>query len=273
MLRKVAPVKPVAPYLGGKFKLAKTLTAQIEQIPHECYAEPFIGMGGVFFRRKSKPKAEFINDRNGEIANLFRILQRHYQPFIDILKFQICSRAEFDRLRAVDHASLTDLERAARFLYLQRTTFSGRLQSRTFGTTTERDCRFNMIKIKPMLEEVHERLSGVTIENLDWLDFINCYDRPYTLFYLDPPYFGNENDYGKGLFNREQFAIMAERLAQIKGHFILSINDRPQIRDLFSNFHIQEATCTYSIDRNNKSYQARELIISNSPLKKGEGFT
>jgi len=262
MLQIVEPVKPVAPYIGGKIKLAKRLCHLIEQIPHECYAEPFIGMGGVFFRRNRKPKAEIINDRNGEITNLFRILQRHYQPFIDLLKFQISSRAEFDRLKAIDPTSLTDLERAARFLYLQRASFGGKLRSRVFGVANERPARFDLTKLAPMLEAVHQRLSSVIIENLDWLDFINRYDRPETLFYLDPPYWGCENDYGKGMFDRGNFIMMARALARLKGSFILSINDTPQIRELFSSFHITEANLTYSVGRSNSTH-AKELIISN----------
>jgi len=262
MLQYVDAVKPIAPYIGGKIKLASRICHLIEKIPHSTYAEPFIGMGGVFFRRSSKPKCEVINDRNGEIANLFRILQRHYQPFVDMMKFQIYSRSEFDRLKAIDPATLTDLERAARFLYLQRASFGGKLRHQTFGVSLCLSARFDMTRLAPMLEAVHQRLSCVTIENLDWLDFINRYDREDTLFYLDPPYWGCENDYGKNLFNRDQFALMAERLAPIKGHFILSINDRPQLRDLFGSFHIMEASPTYSINRDNSS-PAKELIISN----------
>jgi len=263
MLQLVDAVKPVAPYIGGKIKLAKHLCHLIEQTPHNCYAEPFVGMGGVFFRRTKAPSCEIINDRNGEIANLFRILQRHYQPFADMLKFQISSRAEFDRLKAIDPATLTDLERAARFVYLQRTCFGGKLCHQTFGVSLQLPARFDTTKLKPMLEAVHQRLSCVTIENLDWIDFITRYDRPSTLFYLDPPYFGNESDYGKGLFNRDQFALMAERLAQIKGKFIFSINDTPQIRELFSHFHIKQVKLTYSCSRDN-SAPAKELIISNA---------
>jgi hypothetical protein len=58
----VNPVRPVAGYIGGKRNLAKRLTALIETIPHNCYAEPFVGMGGVFLRRRSRPPAEIIND-------------------------------------------------------------------------------------------------------------------------------------------------------------------------------------------------------------------
>lgn len=58
----VAPSKPAAPYIGGKKRLGGQLTELIGAIPHVTYAEAFVGMGGVFFRRKSKPKAEVIND-------------------------------------------------------------------------------------------------------------------------------------------------------------------------------------------------------------------
>jgi D12 class N6 adenine-specific DNA methyltransferase len=88
--------------------------ARIAAVPHRTYAEPFVGMGGIFFRRRGRPKAEVINDRNGEVANLFRILQRHYPQFIDTLRYQITSRREFERLKASDPATLTDLERAGR---------------------------------------------------------------------------------------------------------------------------------------------------------------
>lgn len=78
-------------------------------------------MGGIFLRRQSRPSSEMINDRARDVANLFRILQRHYPQFLEILRFQLTVRAEFERLVATDPDTLTDLERAARFLYLQRT--------------------------------------------------------------------------------------------------------------------------------------------------------
>lgn len=111
-----------------------------------------------------------------------------------------------------------------------------------------------------MLEEVHERLAGVTIENRDWLDFIDRYDRPGTLFYLDPPYWGCEDDYGKLLFDRTQFAAIAERLARIKGSFILSINDVPEIRELFGRFELTEVGLNYTIG-SGRGVHAKELIV------------
>lgn len=257
----VAPVRPVAGYIGGKRALAARVIERIEAVPHRTYAEPFVGMGGIFFRRKAAPPAEVINDRNGEVANLFRILQRHYPQFMDTLKFQLSGRREFERLKASDPATLTDLERAGRFLYLQRLAFGGKVASQNFGVDPRSGAGFNLTRLEPLLADVHERLAGVTIECLDWLAFIDRYDRPETLFYLDPPYFGSEGDYGKALFSRDQFETMAARLAKLKGRFILSINDVPAVRTTFAGFQMEEVGLRYSVG-GGKGTAARELVIS-----------
>ena len=88
----VAPVRPVAPYLGGKRGLAKTISERIKSVPHTTYVEPFVGMGGVFLRRPFRAKGEVINDLNRDVANLFRILQRHYVALMDMLRWQVTSR-------------------------------------------------------------------------------------------------------------------------------------------------------------------------------------
>ena len=258
----VKPSRPAAAYVGAKSKLAGRLCSLIDQVPHKLYAEPFCGMGKVFFSRTSIPKAEVINDRSGDIANFFRILQRHYPQFMDTLKFQITSRREFERLKSCEPATLTDLERAARFIYLQKTCFGGKVIGRSFGTEYDRGGRFNLLKLAPILEDLHERLAGVAIENLDWLAFIDRYDRAETLFYLDPPYWGTEHYYGKSLFDRDQFPIIAERLKRLKGRFIMSINDVPEIRDLFADFKMIEVDLTYSLG-SDKAHKAKELIITN----------
>ncbi|CUH68711.1 Modification methylase DpnIIA [Thalassovita gelatinovora] len=260
-MRKVPPAVPVAPWLGGKKALSDKIIARIEAIPHRAYVEPFVGMGGVFLRRTWQPKLEVANDLNGEITNLFRILQRHYPQLMEVMKYQITSRREFERLRSTDPATLTDLERAARFLYLQRLAFGGKLGG-VFGVAKERGARFSLSRIEPLLMSAHERLDGVVFESLDWADVIARYDAPETLFYLDPPYWGGESDYGKGMFDRAQFTAMADVLRQISGAFILSINDVPDIRAAFDGFHIEEVRLKYTVSQG-AAKEARELIISN----------
>ena len=262
-IREVEPVKPVAAYLGGKRSLAKRIIARIEAIEHTTYAEPFVGMGGVFLRRRRAARAEVINDRNRDIATFFRILQRHYVPFMDTIRFQITTRSEFERLVRTDPETLTDLERAARFLYLQRTAFGGKPSGRNFGVSPGMPARFDITKLGPMLEDLHNRLSGVVIECLPYATFITRYDRPDTLFYLDPPYYGSEGDYGRDLFERDDFARLATLLADLKGRFILSLNDRPEVREMFSGFTIEPVETSYTVAARAKSRgKVGELIVS-----------
>ena len=264
-MESITAVDPVAPYVGGKRNLAKRLIPLIEAIAHTTYAEPFVGMGGVFFRRTERPKAEIINDAGRDVATFFRILQRHYVPFMEMMRFQLTTRTEFERLAATDPTTLTDLERAARFLYLQRTAFGGKVMGRTFGVDRGRPGRFDMLKLGPMLEAVHERLSGVVVECLDFEAFITRYDRPATLFYIDPPYWGTEGYYDAP-FTRDDFGRLKAALTDLQGRFILSINDRPEVREMFQEFEIVTATTTYSVGKDNAT-KAGELIISNGPLK------
>lgn len=267
-MQNVRPAAPVAPWMGGKKKLSSTIIDRIQRLPHKTYVEPFVGMGGVFLRRGFRPRLEVANDLNGEIVNLFRILQRHHQQLMDVMRFQLASRAEFERLRQTDPATLTDLERAARFLYLQRLAFGGQVKG-VFGVAPEHAPRFSLARLEPILEAAHERLDGVVFECLDWADLIPRYDTAETLFYLDPPYHGGEADYGKGLFAREDFARMAELLAGIRGTFILSINDTPEIREIFAAFVMDELRITYTVGRAAPRGKSGELLISNREVPAG----
>lgn len=243
----VRPALPVAPYLGGKRNLAGRLSRLIATIPHETYVEPFIGMGGVFFRRTVKARSEVINDISGDVTTLFRILQRHYESFLQELRWRLSSRAEYERLLREDPDTLTDLERAARFLYLQRLAFGGKVAGRTFGVDRRSPARFDMAKLPSLLADAHERLSGVVIERLPYGDLIRRYDGPATLFYLDPPYWNCERDYGDGVFGREDHSRLADQLSGISGQFVLSINDTPGAREVYGRFDIEEVETTYTI--------------------------
>lgn len=109
------PVRPAAGYIGGKKQLARRIIERIETIPHDTHAEPFAGMGGVFFQRRFAPPGEVLNDRPGDVATFFRVLQRHYVPFMEMLRWQITSRREFERLKASDPATL--MLRAVPFVF------------------------------------------------------------------------------------------------------------------------------------------------------------
>lgn len=262
--RPVAPARPAAAYIGGKRRLAETIVRWIDSVPHSVYAEPFVGMGGVFLRRTRAPRAEIINDISRDVATLFRILQRHYPQFMEVLKFQLTSRREFERLISTDPDTLTDLERAARFLYLQRLAFGGKVAGRNFGVDRRASGGFNVMTLGPLLEEIHERLAGITIECLPWRDFVRRYDGDGVLFYLDPPYWNSEDDYGEGRFSRADFVALAAELAGVRGRFILSINDVPETRELFGAFAIEPVQTRYTITGGQWA-DAREILVLGPP--------
>lgn len=255
-------IAPLAPYLGGKFRLSKRIINKIEQIPHKIYAEPFVGMGGIFLRRTQIPKAEIINDINGELVNLYRIVRRYPNTLYKETEFLFASRQEFERLLKTPPETLTDIERAARFLYLQNQAFGGKVTGQAFGVSIDRPARFDFVKLNDRIRAVGGRLASVTIERQDFETFIKRYDTKDTLFYLDPPYWGNETDYGKGVFYRADFERLRDCLTGIKGRFILSLNDTPQVKELFKNFTIEQTDVTYSINKTGCCNRS-ELIITN----------
>lgn len=255
-----AAVQTPAGYIGGKRVLAPRLVDLIEATPHRTYAEPCVGMGGVFLKRRTPAKVEAINDISRDVATLFRVIRRHRAALEHELTWLFSSRDEFERQKRVDPSTLTDIERAARFLYLQRLAFGGKVVGRNFGVARTRPALFNPALIIDRIAALHGRLARVTIECLHYSDFIRRYDSAETLFYIDPPYWGCEGDYGDGVFGPDDFRQLAAQLAQTRGRFILSINDAPEIREIFAAFDIATADTTYTVSAG-AARKVTELII------------
>lgn len=254
----IQPIDPIAAYIGGKRKLSKKIIKKINQIPHKRYAEPFMGMGGVFLRRTQKPSVEIINDLNKDVINLFRVVQRHYNALLELCEYSLSSRDEFYRLRHIPREYLTDIERAYCFLYLQKHSFGGKVD---YGGLNINRGSFNKAVLHKKIKLLHHRLSGVFIECLPYEEFLDRQDKPDTLFYLDPPYYGTETYY-KDFFTKDDFQKLASLLKNLKGYFILSINDVPEIRALFKGFHFETVQIKYSCNAKTTK-QSQELIISN----------
>ncbi|GAB0057454.1 hypothetical protein SIID45300_01782 [Candidatus Magnetaquicoccaceae bacterium FCR-1] len=251
---------PLAGWMGGKYLLSKTIVSQIPA--HRCYVEPFAGAAWVLFR-KPPSASEVLNDINGDVINLYRVVQHHWASFADALRWSLSSREEFIRLLDTPASSLTDIQRAARFYYLHKLSFGGRMTGRrTFGTSATEPARLNPLAIRREISLAHTRLARVTIENLPYIDLIPRYDRPETFFYIDPPYWNCENYYGKGIFSRADFTTLAELLAGLRGRFTLSLNDVPEVRQIFERFRIDPVTTRYSCLAS-QNIPAKEVLIRN----------
>ena len=248
------------PWIGSKSLLAKCI---IDRFPeHHSYCEVFAGAAHILFA-KEPSKVEILNDINKDLVGLFRVLQNHLEEFCRQFKWCLVSRDWWDDWTSqLLTGGLTDIQRAARFYYIQRLCFGGKVVGRTFGGGPNDRPRINLLRLEEDLSAIHLRLTKVRIENQPYGIFLERYDRPRTLFYLDPPYYGVENYYGKGQFSREDFTRLASHLATIKGRFILSLNDLPEVRQIFKAFKIDSVTTRYSCSKGaNKT--ACELLISN----------
>jgi DNA adenine methylase len=244
-------------YVGGKRALAKRV---IELFPrHRTYVEAFAGGAQVFFH-KPPSKVEVLNDLDGEIVNFFRVCQSHYEELLRYLRFVLVSRRWFALLKATDPAGLTDIQRAARYLYLLRNSFASLVRNPNYHWHVVQPPGFNLERLPEIIENTHKRLERVQIENLPYESVIKRYDRPATLFYLDPPYFRRKL-YRYNLEDAD-FAKLAERLAAIHGKFILSLNDVPEVRALFRRFHIHGVELPYTAQKK-AGRRYREVIITN----------
>ena len=258
-------MKPIVPWMGGKRRLAKHIIPLFPK--HQCYVEPFCGGAAIFFM-KPESKYEVINDINTDIINLYRVTKYHIDELYKQLKWMLTSREIFEWLKVTPPESMTDIQRATRFLYLQKTCF-GALSHRnnpSFGTSTTSRARFNIFNFEQVLSDAHLRLSHVTIENMGWQEIIKRYDRPHTLFYCDPPYW-EVTGYASA-FTWDEYVEINEMMENIQGSMILSINDHTDIRQLFKHEPIQTVKHTYTTSGVQKCKRATELIYGkfNTPL-------
>lgn len=198
------------------------------------------------------------------VVSLFKMAHNHLQAFSDCLRWTLTSRAEYDRFKQMDPSAMTDIQRSVRFYYLLRNTFASKLDFSSFNVATTKRPRINLLRIEEDLSDVHLRLSETYIENKHFEYIINRYGQKNDVFmYLDPPYYQCEDYYGKGIFSRDDFQKLAELLEQTPSKFILSINDAPEIRDVFKSFNIRTVHTTYSAGGADKKKTVQELLIMN----------
>lgn len=250
---------PMVPWVGGKRRLAPQILPLLPE--HTCYVEPFAGAAAMFFA-KAPVKVEVLNDVNGDLVSLYRVVQHHLDEFVRQFRWALTSRQLYAWLQETRPETLTDIQRAARFFYLQKCGFGGKVDGQTFGTATTAPSRLNLLRIEEDLSAVHLRLHQVFIEHLDWVNCIERYDRPHTLFYLDPPYWGTEG-YGVD-FGLEQYDRMAELLRSMKGKAAVSVNDIPEMRQAFKGLSMKRLAIKYTVGASGVGRRERgELLIMN----------
>lgn len=220
--------RPILRWQGGKSRLVKTILPLIPE--HDCYCEAFFGGGALLFA-KPKSSVEVINDLNGNLIALYRNLQYHLPALLAELEWLQASRQNLCDFIA--QPGITELQRAARFLLVNRTSFGGGMTSFGVSKTRGGGVGFNHAKIGDLLGAAHDRLNGVVVENLSYERCLKNYDSPRTLFFLDPPYEDATNRAYAG-FSKEQLTDFRREVSHLKGQWIVTLNDSPFTRQLFS---------------------------------------
>lgn len=227
-------------WVGGKSRLRKQI---VELLPeHTCYVEPFAGAAWVLFA-KPPSDVEVLNDIDQELVNFFRVLKEKPEELIMSFEWELVSRAEFERLADLDPTKLTDVQRAHRFYYLIMAGWGGESDYPRFQTSITDGGHGNRLigalkHLHQKLEPVHKRLRTVIIENLDWRECIQRYDRATTVMYIDPPYPGNKCNYAHNMRDWQEHWELSERLKHTQCRWILSSYDVPEIRKLYQGYQI-----------------------------------
>lgn len=250
---------------GGKRRLADMIVSVLPA--HKAYVEGCCGGASVFF---AKPRgisvAEILNDFDGELINFYYVLHAQGRKLAREVDSMPYSRRLFVKVLADQPRSA--FRRAVRFWYLNRVVFGAKRLGHSFGVKVT--TRSNVLPqgILDSLDALIERLRGCLFEALDVVRLIELYDRPTTVFYLDPPFYGTSQAYAC-LFGRDDHERLCRALKRLRGAWLLSYNDCPEIRRLYRGFRRRRLDVRYTMGCNSSTGgadRAVELLISNRPL-------
>lgn len=217
-------------YPGSKSNVVATLLASTP--PHATCVEVFAG-SAIYSFSKPRSRHEVVNDLDGEIANLFLIIQARPVELAAMMAAAPRSRRSFDALVATDPASLDPLTRAFRTLYIAAHGFCcGCRHKPYFATYRESRPRWGSFELVEAILEWAARFDRVTLECLDFEPLIEKYDSDKTFFLVDSPYPELEYLY-RPAFTPTDHVRLARLLRRIRGTALVTLPDRPDVRGLY----------------------------------------
>lgn len=259
-----SPIK----WVGGKSRLRKQIIALLPA--HTCYVEPFAGAAWILFG-KPPSDVEILNDKEQELVNFFRVVKEKPEELIASFDLELVSRAEFNRLADLDLSTLNDVQRAHRFYYIIMAGWGGELHYPRFQTSITDGGHGNRLigalkTLRQRLQPIHDRLRTVIIENLDWQECVDRYDRQGTVLYIDPPYPGNKCNYSHNMREWDAHNLLFERLKKTKCKWILSSYDKPEIRHQFEQsfiISVQSSSGMNTEKNGNTRVMNKEILVTN----------
>ena len=263
-------------YLGGKKFQAKWIASQFPK--HNTYVEPFGGAYWVYFMANhqiDQAHTNVYNDFNKDIANIFHCARYDDRKFLkSLLSYEDQNKELFNQFKKdlfplTTDFELGDVDRATKYLYLQTQSFSG-------DTLTEKTNYVDLrgkykSKYQHFIDKISNKkwlyhIKGINhVHNESFETVIDMYDKPDTLFYCDPPYYKMEDYYVQD-FQRHQHKDLAKKLKSIKGKFVLSYYDFPELETWFPKheyFWIEKEFNKQNASKNKGAGKGKEILITN----------
>lgn len=232
---------------------------------HKIYVEPFLGAGSILFG-KAKCKCEAVNDLDGNLINFWKVCRDDHEALIRSFECIPNSKQAvdtyWDKYCAGEYES--DLERAHIFYCLVVRGLGEDMRSLIFERNCISHSAFSANTIEQTISDVYERLIHVQIECQDFTEVMHFYDSPDTVYYLDPPYHDGCHKCVTHKFDDERCQELADICKNLKGKFLLTINDDDFMRDTFKDFNVNTYETYYSVCKTNSRRKPfSELIITN----------
>jgi DNA adenine methylase len=264
----------VLKWAGGKGRL---LTELLSRIPptFKAYHEPFIGGGALFFALAGQGQLNqaYLSDANPSLIDVYLALRDDAEGVISVLREHVYERGHYYHVRALDPASLTLPERAARVIYLNKTCYNGLYRENKSGQFNVPFGRYKNPTIcdEPNLRAAARVLRGVDIARRHYSTVLEN-ARPGDFVYFDPPYhplsatanFTTYDRHGFGPDDQRQLRDIFAALAERGVRAMLSNSDTPFIRELYDGFAIDQVYVARAVNsKANGRGKVAEVIVRN----------
>ena len=251
---------PIVKWVGGKRQLMFELLKNMPQ-NYNRYFEPFIGGGALFF--ELQPDNAYISDMNEELINLYKVVRDNVNELIIDLKKHDISKEYFMRIRNIDRTSdyekWSNVKKASRFIYLNRTCFNGMYRVNSKG---EFNVPFGHYKNPRIVDENNlincsNLLQRTEIRHADFSAILNRVQKG-DFVYFDPPYVplsetSSFTSYTKDGFDMDmQFKLrdVCDELNSMGVKFLLSNSDTKLVNELYENYNIKKVFASRQINAN-----------------------
>ena len=276
--KNVQKYKPILKWAGGKTQLLEHLLPKIPK-EYNKYIEPFFGGGALFFALK--PNNSIIADSNPELINLYRVIAKDVNSLISELKNLKNEKDFFYDMRKKEFSELSEIEAAARTIFLNKTAFNGLYRVNKKG---QFNVPFGYYKNPKILDEdqllaASKLLKKTKILLGDFKDVLCENAKKGDFIFLDPPYlpvskFSDFKRYTKEQFHEKDqisLANLVNKLSKKGCHILLTNSNHPLIHELYKDFNIDIYKTKRNINSKSTNRKGEDIIVSN--FKKRISFT